>query len=276
MTKKQGGLPLHHISAKSDTGIFFKHTADWQREGSIDFPHRDDYYMFTLLIEGVADAAVDFRDVTLHGGEGIVIVPGQVHFSKFSGSHPLAWCLFVSPDHLTESQRQQLTRYSLNTVPMKFSEKYVDDITRLFELLRGRSDNAEFARAMVTAIVTLFCDAVMPSDSGGSDRYASIVLRLKCLMDKHLTEEKSPAAYASMLNISGVYLNEAVKAVTGTSVSDFIRGQVTVNAKRQLMHTNRNVREIAASLGYDDYSYFTRLFKKATGMTPTDFRKNLE
>lgn len=159
---------------------------------------------------------------------------------------------------------------------MKFSEKYVDDITRLFELLRGRSDNAEFARAMVTAIVTLFCDAVMPSDSGGSDRYASIVLRLKCLMDKRLTEEKSPAAYASMLNISGVYLNEAVKAVTGTSVSDFIRGQVTVNAKRQLMHTNLNVREIAASLGYDDYSYFTRLFKKATGMTPTDFRKNLE
>lgn len=78
-----------------------------------------------------------------------------------------------------------------------------------------------------------------------------------------------------MLNISEVYLNEAIRAMTGMNTGSFIRAQVVLNAKRLLVHTSRTVSEIAASLGYDDVSYFSRLFKREAGMTPTDFRKNL-
>lgn len=109
-----------------------------------------------------------------------------------------------------------------------------------------------------------------------SGRYMSITVRLRKLLDTHLTSEKSPAVYASMLNISEVYLNEAVKGATGLSAGAYIRGRVVVQAMRQLAYTSMSAKEIAYSLGYDDYSYFSKLFKKRVGKSPTDYRKNLK
>jgi AraC-like DNA-binding protein len=85
---------------------------------------------------------------------------------------------------------------------------------------------------------------------------------------------KRPSEYASELNLSPAYLNEAVKKMTELSVSDCIRNEIVLQAKRLLFYTHQSVKEIACSLGYDDYSYFTRLFTKSAGVSPTQFRKN--
>lgn len=79
-----------------------------------------------------------------------------------------------------------------------------------------------------------------------------------------------------MLNISEVYLNEAVKNATGLSASGCIRSQVIIEAKRMLAYTDLTPSEIAMELGYTDYSYFSRLFKKETAQSPIEFRKNLK
>ena len=78
-----------------------------------------------------------------------------------------------------------------------------------------------------------------------------------------------------MLNVSRVYLNEAVKAVTGVSAGEFIRSHAVLSAKRMLVHTDLDINQIAEELGYDDTSYFSRMFKKETGLTPSEFRENL-
>lgn len=84
-------------------------------------------------------------------------------------------------------------------------------------------------------------------------------------------------AYAKSLNISTPYLNECVKTATGNSVSYHIQQRVILEAKRLLYHSNKSIKEIAGELGYDDYSYFIRLFVKITGMTPLAFRtKNFD
>jgi AraC-like DNA-binding protein len=84
-------------------------------------------------------------------------------------------------------------------------------------------------------------------------------------------------AYAGSLNISTPYLNECVKTTTGYSVSWHIQQRVVLEAKRLLYHSDKSIKEIAGELGYDDYSYFTRLFVKVSGLTPVAFRnKNLE
>ena len=83
--------------------------------------------------------------------------------------------------------------------------------------------------------------------------------------------------YAKCLNISTPYLNECVKRTTGYSVSYHIHQRVILEAKRLLYHSDKSVKEIAGELGYDDYSYFIRLFVKVTGMTPLTFRgKNFD
>lgn len=103
----------------------------------------------------------------------------------------------------------------------------------------------------------------------------AITLSFRKLLDKYLTQEKSPAAYASMLNISEVYLNEAVKGATGLSVGAYLRSRIVIEAKRMLIYTSKSAKEIAYSLGYNDYAYFSRLFRKHAGMSPSEFAKTL-
>ena len=66
---------------------------------------------------------------------------------------------------------------------------------------------------------------------------------------------------------------EAINAVLGTSVSRHIQDEIILQAKRKLVYTTASVKEIAHSLGFDDYSYFTRLFTKVAGVSPTLFRR---
>lgn len=56
------------------------------------------------------------------------------------------------------------------------------------------------------------------------------------------------------------------------STSDYIKNEAVLLAKRMLVHTDLSVREIADRLGIDDYAYFTRLFTRTAGVTPTAFR----
>ncbi|WP_186774346.1 helix-turn-helix domain-containing protein [Chitinophaga pinensis] len=111
------------------------------------------------------------------------------------------------------------------------------------------------------------------NNSHSSIRAIDIGRQFVSLLIQHFRTIKSPAAYADMLHITTDYLNEAVKAATGKSVSHWIRETVVTEAKRQLFHTALNIDEIAWQLGYEDYRYFTRIFKKETGVSPQQFRE---
>ena len=74
-----------------------------------------------------------------------------------------------------------------------------------------------------------------------------------------------------MLNISPKHLNRIAQAVAGKTATDVILERVLLEAKKELVLQQKNFNEIAYSLGYDDYAYFSRLFKKKTGETPSAF-----
>ncbi|MCY1547485.1 HTH-type transcriptional activator Btr [compost metagenome] len=74
------------------------------------------------------------------------------------------------------------------------------------------------------------------------------------------------------MNLSAYQLNEIVKASVGKTISEIINAQLILEAKRNLLATSAQVKEIAEMLGYDDISYFIRFFKKHTGLSPEAFR----
>lgn len=269
-------IPINRMAGRSNTGFFVKYAAVGQTSRPMDFPHRDDYYMFVVLLKGDATAAVDFRNMSLAEREGLILAPGQVHhIPHIRENVPTAWCLFVSSDYISATDQDRIERYSFATSPFRFSRENIEIVAQLFDILNRNQEEIEFARAMVTAIINRFCVSLPESDARLEDRYVKITIRFKHLLRELYAKEKHPAEYASCLHVSRVYLNEAVKAVTGMSVGAFIRNHVILNAKRMLVYTDLDVNEIAENLGYEDYSYFSRLFRKETGMTPSEFRKNL-
>lgn len=85
----------------------------------------------------------------------------------------------------------------------------------------------------------------------------------------------SVSDYAHMLNVTPNYLNKTVKQHTHRTAIDWIEIARLNKAKQLLKDRNIPVSEIAGRVGIPDQSYFSRFFKKKTGMTPSQYRSNL-
>jgi AraC-like DNA-binding protein len=77
---------------------------------------------------------------------------------------------------------------------------------------------------------------------------------------------------AEQLHVSPQHLNVITRKASGKSASELISEQVILEAKRYLLHSDKNVSEIAFSLNFSDPSHFVKYFRKQTGETPQAFR----
>jgi len=77
---------------------------------------------------------------------------------------------------------------------------------------------------------------------------------------------------ASKLHLSANYLSDYLKSTTGKTALDHIHNHIIEIAKKNLLVTNKSISEIAFEIGFEYPHYFSRLFKKKTGLTPSEFR----
>ncbi|WP_172455406.1 AraC family transcriptional regulator [Paenibacillus sp. BIHB 4019] len=80
------------------------------------------------------------------------------------------------------------------------------------------------------------------------------------------------ASIARLLNYSAPYVSKQFKNKTGYSLIDFLILTRVDKAKELLLHSEASLQEISSSVGYPDLSYFIRIFKKTTGVTPGSFK----
>jgi AraC family transcriptional regulator, transcriptional activator of pobA len=85
---------------------------------------------------------------------------------------------------------------------------------------------------------------------------------------------KTVKEYASELKITSVHLNRICQATAGKAASHIIRDFFILEAEQYLNHTDMQVAEIAYLLNFEDPAYFSRFFKKNTGLSPKQFREN--
>ena len=78
--------------------------------------------------------------------------------------------------------------------------------------------------------------------------------------------------FADALNLSANYFGDLVKAQTGSSPQQLIQQNIIAQARHRLTTTTDTVSQIAYALGFEYPQYFSRLFKKQTGLTPQEFR----
>lgn len=75
------------------------------------------------------------------------------------------------------------------------------------------------------------------------------------------------------LHYTGEYINRIVKMYIGKTLSEYAQTILLEDAKKLLLHTDMNISDIIYSLGISNRSYFYRLFEKAYGMTPLEYRR---
>ncbi len=99
-----------------------------------------------------------------------------------------------------------------------------------------------------------------------------LFIRFRQTLENHYRQMHTVKEYANHLNVSVKTLTNSVGASSCSTPLKIINDRIILEAKRQLCYTDLNIKEIAFRLGFDDPSYFVKLFKRQTGILPAEFR----
>ena len=102
---------------------------------------------------------------------------------------------------------------------------------------------------------------------------SKIMPKLKTYINENLEMDLTRSDLAAQIYVHPDYLSHIFKEKVGMSVSQYIMHARLEESKILLRSTKKSISEISHQVGYPNTSYFSRLFKRATGMTPTEYRK---
>lgn len=273
-------IPVHKVIQQSDFGIFLKEVSPSSTKQPVEYAHRDDYYIFGIVSGGSCCVSIDFKDYLLTESEIIYTLPNQVHHIADAGNAK-AFLLFVDGVFIDPSGQQVLSEYALSLIPFRINHARLSELKQILTIIGrrinypGNEDSKRIIQNLSRAAVGIITESVRGTirQQSKNKRHIEITLAFKELLSREHRINRTPSYYAELLHISSVYLNEVVKDITGISVSKYIQYERMLRAKRMLICTSLHIREIAFNLGFEDHTYFTRLFTKITGLNPTAYRK---
>jgi len=102
-----------------------------------------------------------------------------------------------------------------------------------------------------------------------------LIRKFQALVEKHYHEKHKVADYAELLFKSPKTLSNTFKKLGYQSPLQIIQERVILEAKRQLSYTDNPIKEITFELGFSEPAQFSRLFKKITEQSPSDFQKKI-
>ena len=104
-----------------------------------------------------------------------------------------------------------------------------------------------------------------------------ILLKTYYLKKTNIEKQQPTVQYfADKLNVTPNYLSDTVRHHSGKPALTIIHDFIVEEAKTQLVNTSRTVSEISYNLGFEYSTYFSRLFKRKTNFSPTEFRKSVK
>jgi AraC family transcriptional activator of pobA len=109
--------------------------------------------------------------------------------------------------------------------------------------------------------------------TGAPTRGRAAFLRFAALVEARFRDGWPVSAYAEALGLSVKRLNRLTQAQAGMSAQACVHRRLAREACERLVHLDAPASAIAADLGFDDPAYFTRFFKRMTGMTPRAYRE---
>lgn len=144
-------------------------------------------------------------------------------------------------------------------------------------------DRYENFRKLLKGCGNFECSIILREDNAQMNMTATgernnvkreIAMVLKYI-EQNMDKDLSLIMLADVVYLNPSYLSHLFKLQTGTTVSDYIKEARLTQCKKMLEDPRYHIHQVAKAVGYDNASYFTRFFKKMTGMTPQAYRQQL-
>jgi AraC-like DNA-binding protein len=256
-----------------------------EKQSNLCFPHRHDFFQIVLFTVGGGEHSIDFKKFPVVEHQVYALGPGQIHSWDFDEQTEglvvnFNESFFTAICHNPNFVQEFPLFNSLSESPANILDtECCGEVHGLMEkmLLEFQNDGdfkQEILRGMLLQLLVLLSRQLPRVSQPGITSHQLAVLRnFERLIEVHFREKRLPRDYAGMLYITPNHLNALVNAVVNKPAGELIRDRVVLEAKRLLVNSDANVSQIANELNFEDNAYFTRFFKKYTGMAPEVFRQ---
>ncbi|MDO4179891.1 MAG: AraC family transcriptional regulator [Bacteroidales bacterium] len=256
---------------------------------------RKNFGMYVIFLKDVKCAdylkygrkEYDYQENTL-----VFVSPGQILGYPADGSTYQAkgWCLYFSPELLRGTQLgrhiKDYTFFSYDVsealhLSLQERETIIDCLRKIDDEINNGKDR--HSNTIIASAIELFLNyctrfydrQFITRKKANKD----ILTRFEELLDNYFTSDKpqhlgtpTVAWCADQLHLSANYFGDLIKKETGKSAQEYVQQKTMDTAKTLLSDSDKTISEIAYYLGYQYPQYFSRAFKKWTGMTPNEYR----
>jgi AraC-like DNA-binding protein/quercetin dioxygenase-like cupin family protein len=281
---RQLSFPLQEISATERFKIRSVESILGKNDLVHDL-HRHDFFFILALKKGKGNHEIDFNAYKVLDHSIFFIRPGQVHQLELK-----AGCTGYLVEFNKEfyHPKDKLSNLRLIKASNKnYCELEIDRFNKLQAILSSMLDEYTdreegYQDAIKSSLAIFFIEFVRQSPnpkglpSGANSYTQERFEELLELLNKHIATHKQVSQYTDLMNLSPYQLNEITKSSIGKTASELINEHIILEAKRYLLATPNQVKDIADLLGFEDPSYFIRFFKKHLGQSPEAFRQNFK
>ncbi|SDH49452.1 helix-turn-helix domain-containing protein [Myroides phaeus] len=293
--EKNANIPVYNICNLIDTNNNFQDCVVYRledyisnRPNIVSSPHRHAFYQILFVSKGKGIHSIDFEKFSIEEKCLFFLNASQVHKWEFEPgtegflinfNDNFLRTFLVNPSYLN-----QFSFFSGNAQYSKFScHKCHQTLHQRFEkILYASMDDSPLKKDyMKVLMLELFLETqlflvkkVFDNEEHHETNNAQFVIRnFEELLEQNFKTMRLPGEYANLLNITPNHLNTLCKKVHGLTSGEVIRNRVILECKRLLVNADVSVLEIAYELEFKNTAYLSRFFKKYTGLTPEEFRK---
>lgn len=245
-------------------------------------------YRFLYVMHGTIVVNVNYLDITIAEGEVLVLtdlhdtvlksVDGSFAVLSFNSSF---YCIYGNDHEVSCSG--VLFHGTSHQYKLKLTTDTADALNYLIHALQrefAEKDNLreEVLRIMLKHFI-IICTRIARAQIGvdvRTEQGFDLVRQFYVLVDKYFKEKKQVQNYAELLHKSPKTLTNQFAEYDLPSPIQIIHQRIASEARLLLSRTDKSASEIAYALGYDDLSSFSRFFKKMSGKSITEFKKEVE
>lgn len=243
-------------------------------------PRRLSSYFIVLIESGSVTYNLDLQDVTLTDGHLLFAMPNQLFIPPAKTNRLKYFKLLFDENTLALLPQQFLFLVNpLNTQTIVLDNTVRERVLKVFRIFNQLfyADKYETDTEIILAYLNTLLSELNSAYFKNKEPVNSLNINLskfiefKLVVETHLTEQPSINAIAEKLALSTNSLYRIVKEYSGISPKDFFINRLMAEAQRKLRYSNLSIKELAYELGFNDPDYFSRLFKKNTGKSASEF-----
>lgn len=226
----------------------------------IEWPHRHNIYSIVWFTQGKGLNVIDFEEYEICPQRIFTTNPRQIHNWEYSAE---TQGYFI----LMETSFAQQYNIDFSTPYQDIDKEEISFVETVLKKMLVEEDKQKQEIAISYFISLL---------KKGRTIYRSqdtLIFKYKKLLMENIHTDLPITAYAERLKTTPETLSELCKVQTGLSAKQLQLDMKITEAKRLLLYTSLNINEIAFKLGFEDNSYFAKIFRQKTSFSPTAFQK---